>query len=413
MILFLFFFRISSKSFHSFSEIKIVILHFVVLLFEEVFLMPLKSTKKLISKKKQNGKKVIKGQGPKTKQRYEMESSPKEQILELDKEILTIKICESESKLTRRNQLCCYMEEEISIYKTLYNEKQLIKSESMKLLNFAFEDFATEICLLEQELDAMQHVLNEIRRKENVSFSHVQKVRLLRTLEAKLGENLFESEICHKECMEFNKVFIELKVKATSEKKNFKFAKEEILKDFENNLFRIQNGLIGQTDVTIEDDSLKLDLLPLPYKTLFLSGWFSDAWLDSVATSYKCMLDQNFEVGTKVNDLFGVSTKNAEVIKKFSSDNLVLPGNSFQVGEGRRRKDSLLDSLKFLKLNQEIHYLESKCEHLKCKLQSQKSEISDLETAVQSLEDSGETYFEKSYLVQVVNKASSILKQEL
>lgn len=79
----------------------------------------------------------------------------------------------------------------MSIYKTLYNQKRLLKSESMKLLDKAFEDFSTEIFLLVQELHALEHAYSQIVVKKPSCSAYQEKVQLLRDLEAKLGMFVF------------------------------------------------------------------------------------------------------------------------------------------------------------------------------------------------------------------------------
>lgn len=67
-----------------------------------IFFPALKKFKKPASKRKPNGKKVSKGQAAsKAKQKSEMETPVKEQLSELEKEILIIQINELEGKLNR------------------------------------------------------------------------------------------------------------------------------------------------------------------------------------------------------------------------------------------------------------------------------------------------------------------------
>lgn len=65
------------------------------------FISASKILKKFGNKRKQNGKKLAKNQAIKVKQKCEVETSLKDQISELDKEILSIKINEYEHKLNR------------------------------------------------------------------------------------------------------------------------------------------------------------------------------------------------------------------------------------------------------------------------------------------------------------------------
>lgn len=91
----------------------------------------------------------------------------------------------------RKMHMCSYMEEETSIYRALYGGKRFLKSESMKLLNEAFQDFASEIFLLDQEYRAMQSVHSSLARRQHFCLEYQKRVDMLNALGTQLGLVLF------------------------------------------------------------------------------------------------------------------------------------------------------------------------------------------------------------------------------
>lgn len=103
--------------------------------------------------------------------------------------------------------MCWYMEEETSLYRTLYGGKLFVKSESMKLLNEAFRDFASEIFLLDQEYQAMQCVHSSLAQRRHFCLEYQKRVDMLNALGTHLGGFKFH-EIDHnsgkRNCTEIN-----------------------------------------------------------------------------------------------------------------------------------------------------------------------------------------------------------------
>lgn len=87
------------------------------------------------------------------------------------------------------------MEEEASLYRTLYGGKLFLKSESMKLLNEAFRDFASEIFLLDQEYQAMQGVHGSLARRQHFCLAYQKRVDMLNALGTQLGGLSFQNFI--------------------------------------------------------------------------------------------------------------------------------------------------------------------------------------------------------------------------
>lgn len=383
--------------------------------------MPSKALKKVGNKRKQNGKKVIRSQAIKTKQKYETESSPKEQISELEKEIFSIKINEFESKLNRKKRLCSYMEEEISIYKTLYNEKQLLKSESMKLLNNAFEDFSTEIFLLDQELNAMQHSYNEILKEQKFCCSYREKVEKLSLLEAKLGRKLNEAEKCSEQIPTLFEKFEYLQKEAMMRKENFITEDQNIITEFKICLHRIEEELNCTVNKIIDDDDLKLDLLPIPYKSLFLSGLLSNSWLESALNCLVFLQTHNTDLERKCYEFVLSVKKLSKILKALFSQEDVLDRKVLKTHKEKEKTHFVpVKTLKDVKIviyeRQDFSLLlqiEKMRLHQHNKVESIKSEVKQLEKAIKSVETSGETCFDRSYLIQVICTAGSILKGQL
>ncbi|GBO04551.1 hypothetical protein AVEN_208615-1 [Araneus ventricosus] len=144
----------------------------------------MKPLKKVSGKHKQAGNKAD-DKHPKSKS--ETETSSKD-LTELEKELFSIKISDLEARLSRKQQLCTLMEEEKQFFETEYENKKILKKESMALLNQTYQDFYLELLILESELRRMESITAEKTLKREETFNRIQRIEELKEKELKLGK---------------------------------------------------------------------------------------------------------------------------------------------------------------------------------------------------------------------------------
>lgn len=79
----------------------------------------------------------------------------------------------------------------------------------------------------------------------------------------------------------------------------------------------MQDKLKDTTERIIEDKSLKLQLLPLPYQALFHSGMLGSIWFESILETCEHLARQNTEMNTEMEQL---SSEYKEVCEASAKD---------------------------------------------------------------------------------------------
>ncbi|CAL1268999.1 unnamed protein product [Larinioides sclopetarius] len=286
-----------------------VLAHYIIFKAKEYSMKPLK---KVSGKYKQAGAKAD-DKHPKSKS--ETETSSKD-LTELEKELFSNKISDLEARLSRKQQLCTLMKEEKQFFETEYENKKILKKESMALLNQTYQDFYLELLNLESELRRMESITAEKTLKREETFNRIQRIEELKEKELKLERKLQEAERNIDDISNLDSKLHDLEDQICNKNKHFESQISNLNLDFKDFIKRLQDQLNTLVEEIIQDKSLKLHLLPFPYQALFESGMLGSTWFKSVLETCENLTRHNTQIYKSIQQIRIISKRAKEASQK-------------------------------------------------------------------------------------------------
>ncbi|KAF8787011.1 uncharacterized protein LOC129972474 [Argiope bruennichi] len=352
--------------------------------------------------KKVGGKKQSsKADDKHAKSKSETETSSKD-LTELEKELFSNKISDLEARLTRKQQLCALMEEEKQFFETEYENKKILKKESMALLNQTYQDFYLEFLILESELKRMEGITAEKTLKREETINRIQRIEELKEKELKLERKLQEAERNIDDISNLESKLHILEEQICNKNEHFEFQISNLNLDFKDFIKKLQDQLNTLVEGIIQDKSLKLYLLPFPYQALFESGMLGSTWFKSVLETCENLTRHNAEINKSIQQIKVISNKakeasqnalsliilsnEAKALARYLDQSLEIPEakkqmltKALQEYENEMRYLLQLNNLNFL-LEQNIEQMTRKMKSLENVIKQQEMMESELET---------------------------------
>ncbi|KAG8182385.1 hypothetical protein JTE90_010748 [Oedothorax gibbosus] len=354
--------------------------------------------------------------------RSKVESETAKDLTELEKEMFSIKITDLEEKLNRKNQLCSFLEDEKQFFEAEYESKKILKKESMSLLNKAYEDFHLELILLKSELSRIG-TEKACQKKENVPLT--KRVERLTNVEKKLKEKFEEAERNIEDISPLKSKLCKLQEQIDSKSDNFKSNISNLDIEFRSFVKRLQNKLNDIIERMIQDKSLKLQLLPVPYQALFESGMLGNVWFESVLETCEHLVQQNTKINEEMDQLMleykhvcEVSRNNFSAIVLANQAKMQfneIDGKSYDNGGDLTiQKNEVLYNEK--ELHEQMKYLlelNNLSLHLEKHINYLQNKVGNLEKKLEEQEKIADTSDEDFQLQLIISQAKDILTHEL
>ncbi|CAL1269001.1 unnamed protein product [Larinioides sclopetarius] len=220
------------------------------------------------------------------------------------------------AKEYRKQQLCTLMKEEKQFFETEYENKKILKKESMALLNQTYQDFYLELLNLESELRRMESITAEKTLKREETFNRIQRIEELKEKELKLERKLQEAERNIDDISNLDSKLHDLEDQICNKNKHFESQISNLNLDFKDFIKRLQDQLNTLVEEIIQDKSLKLHLLPFPYQALFESGMLGSTWFKSVLETCENLTRHNTQIYKSIQQIRIISKRAKEASQK-------------------------------------------------------------------------------------------------
>ncbi|GIY45498.1 uncharacterized protein CEXT_604701 [Caerostris extrusa] len=216
-----------------------------------------------------------------SKSKSETETVSKD-LSELEKELFSIKITDLEARLSRKQQLCTFMEE----------EKQFFEAEYEK-----------------NELSGMEAIASENAFKKEETIRITRRIEKLKRTELKLEKKLSEAETTAEDISNLVLKLENLEEQISKKNKHFEAQIVDLNMDFISFNKRLKDELHALIEEIIQDNSLKLHLLPYTYQALFQAGMLGNTWFKSILETCDNLIEQNAEINQNIQQIKILSQK--------------------------------------------------------------------------------------------------------
>ncbi|GIY33245.1 hypothetical protein CDAR_590841 [Caerostris darwini] len=352
-----------------------------------------------------------------SKSKSETETVSKD-LSELEKELFSIKITYLEARLSRKQQLCTFMEEEKQFFEAEYESKKVLKKESMALLNQTYEDFYLELLLLENELSGMEAIASENAFKKEETIRITRRIEKLKRTELKLEKKLSEAETTAEDISNLILKLENLEEQISKKNKHFEAQIVDLNMDFISFNKRLKDQLHALIEEIIQDNSLKLHLLPYTYQALFQAGMLGNNWFKSILETCDNLIEQNAEINQNIYQIKIITQKSKETSQNALS--IIILSNEAKELINQLDQEYLSVKQKLpnvfqeyktqmnylLQLNNMNMYLEQSIFKLTDKMES-------LENSIKQQEALEEDFTENSRLLQIIMEVKDVILKEL